>query len=670
MKGLARTDQRIPRKPLLWLSGGLLFTVPPLFSALAAWVVIFLLVTLLAKFWMEPRGYRIRSVALKLLLAAAGVTAVFFTYGSLSGIEPGVSLIVVLMALKVLEAHTVRELRVMVMVSWVLCLCGLILSQELGTTLWLAAAFILTIVALVQFHQGPATKSSASVRETVKLLAQALPLIALLFVAFPRFTTGFRLQLAKTGGAATGFSGTLSPSSVSALAGSSTIAFRAQFPDGRMPPLAGMYWRGLVLRDCQGLEWRSPEPPAAVPRSSWRRPDRNAVRQLITIEPHGGHWMFALDSPIAPPPGVLLAPGNYLWSFQTIRSARQYEVTSTSGSDNSPLRPRELAVFSAVPSWISPAVRDLVASWKERNANPRAIAQQALQFFHDNGFRYSFSPGEYRPNDLDEFLFRRRIGFCEHYAAGFATLMRVAGIPARTVIGYLGGEYNELGNFVTVRQSDAHAWCELWFADTGWQRVDPTGVVAPERLTLGFNGFMQARAAAGDAASASTQRRLLNTIARNPVLNRMRLTWQSLNYEWETRIVSYDADAQESVFAALISQSGGILRLLARIVGAAAAIAAIYLCWKRLRRVTRRNRVTDLYQRYCQKAADLGAARQPWEGPADFSRRAARLIPQHADLIEAITRDYVALRYAPEPEPQVESHFVAQVNAFGGKRST
>jgi transglutaminase-like putative cysteine protease len=668
MKRLRQTDPRIPRKPLLWLSAGLLFTVPPLFSSLASWIAIFFLATLIAKFWMEPRGYRIRSIVLKLVLAGAGVTAVFVTYGSLGGMEPGVSLIVVLMALKILEAHTVRELRVMIMISWILCLCGLVLSQELGTALWLGAAFLLTVVALVQFQQGPATRSGMSVRETLKLLARALPLVVVLFVAFPRFNTGFRLQLSKTGGAATGFSGTLSPSSITSLANSSTIAFRVQFPSGNIPALANMYWRGLVLRDCQGLEWRSPEAPAAVPRSSWRKPDKNAVRQLITIEPHGGHWLFALDSPIAPPPGVLLAPGNYLWSFQTIRSARQYEVTSMAGSDASEMRPRELAIFSSVPPWVSPAVRGLVASWKQRSANPRAIAQQGLEFFRDNDFRYSLSPGDYQPDDLDEFLFRRRAGFCEHYAAAFATLMRVAGIPARTVTGYLGGEYNDLGQFIIVRQSDAHAWCELWFAEAGWQRVDPTSAVAPERLTLGFNGYMQARAAAGDPGSVSTQRRFFNTISRNPVLNRIRLGWQSLNYEWETRIVSYDAEAQESVLARLINQSGGILRLGWATFLSLAAMTTLYLVWRSLRRFVRQNTVTRLYQRYCKKAADLGAVRDTWEGPADFSRRAARVIPEHAPLIEGITRDYIALRYAREPDRKIESSFAAQVNAFNRVR--
>lgn len=665
MKGLPKTDQRIPRKPLLWLAAGLLFTVPPMFSALAIWVPIFFLVTLGAKFWMEPRGYRIRSITLKMISAAAGGAGVLATYGSLSGMEPGVSLIAVLMALKILEAHTARELVVMIMVSWVLCLCGFVLSQDLTTALWLMTAFTLLLVSLVQFHQGPGTARLTPVRVAAKILLSALLPTALLFIAFPRFTTGFRLQLSKSGGAGTGFSGTLSPSSVTSLANSSAIAFHAQFPDGSLPPTAKLYWRGLVLRDCQGLEWRSSEAPAAVPRSAWRQPDKTAIRQLITIEPHGGHWIFALDTPAAPPPGVLLAPGNYLWSPQAVRTARQYEVTSVATSDNKELRTRERALMLDVPGWISPAARQLAASWQAgAGRNPRVVVYNALAFFRSSGFRYSLSPGDYRPNDLDEFLFQRRIGFCEHYAAAFATLMRIAGIPARTVVGYLGGEYNDLGKFVTVRQSDAHAWCELWLPDTGWERVDPTGVVAPDRVTLGFNGFMQARAAASELGPLSASARILNGLARNAMLNRIRIAWQSLNYEWETRVVSFDADAQESMFAAMMLQTGGIFSLIKWTGAAGLTVIALYLGWRLLRRRFRAKTVSSLYQRFCQKTAELGAAREPWEGPADFSRRAAQTIPQGAELIRLISEDYIALRYAPAADAGVLASFAQRVRTF------
>src|SRR5205823_5219745 len=227
---------------------------------------------------------------------------------------------------------------------------------------------------------------------------------------------------------------------------SSEAAFRAEFPDGKIPPLSAMYWRGVVMWHGEGLEWEAPAGPAALPRISQGPPRGEAIRQWITIEPHDARWMFALDWPVTSP-----------------------------------------------------------------------------------------SPGEYGKNDLDEFLFHRRLGFCEHYAASFATLMRLAGIPARVVTGYLGGEYNEIGHFFLVRQADAHAWCEVWFPDSGWERVDPTAVVAPDRVNLGLNFFLERRAATGQLDN--TQSTFARQLARWPIFGRARLGWQTLSYAWDTRVL-------------------------------------------------------------------------------------------------------------------------------------
>ena len=186
-------DTRIPRRPFLWLATALLFTVPPMVGALAPWVPALFITTLAAKFWMEPRGIRLRSAVLKVMLAVATLGAIAVSYGSLRGIEPGVSLLVVLMSLKVLEAHTAREFQVMVLVAWVLCLCGFIMSQDLANALALLTAFALISVALIQFHRGSARGALwPPLRIAGKLFAQALPLIVLLFLFFPRVSTGFR----------------------------------------------------------------------------------------------------------------------------------------------------------------------------------------------------------------------------------------------------------------------------------------------------------------------------------------------------------------------------------------------------------------------------------------------------------------------------------------------
>src|SRR5436190_150644 len=274
------------------------------------------------------------------MLAAMGLFAIFASYGSLKGIEPGISLLVVLVSLKVLEAHTAREFQVMVMMGWVLCLCGFFLSQDFGIALCLLAAFALLLVALIQFYRGSSPGAFwPPLCVTCKLLAQAAPIVILLFLLFPRINTGFWFDFRAVRSASTGFSDRLSPGSIAALANSSDIAFRAEFPGSRTPPPGPMYWRGLVMWHCDGMEWRAPDAPASISRSPRQSPSGNTIRQRITIAPHGARWMFALDRPFDIPPGAMLARGDYLWSVQPIRKTRRYEVVSSPDGTGKQLSP-------------------------------------------------------------------------------------------------------------------------------------------------------------------------------------------------------------------------------------------------------------------------------------------------------------------------------------------
>src|SRR5947207_12869186 len=230
MKILRRQDTRIPRRSLLWLAAALLFTLPPMFGTLPAWVPLLFLIALAAKVRMEPQGYHLRSLVWKLVLVALVLSLLFLGYGSLRGLEPGVSLIVLLTAAKILEAHTAREFHIMIMVAWVLCLCGFFLSQNLAIALCLLIAFTLLLVALIQFHRGSSSAFWRPVRTAGKLLAQAAPLIVLLFLFLPRLSTGFRFQITPQRGASAGFSDRLSPGSVSSLANSSEVASAPSFP--------------------------------------------------------------------------------------------------------------------------------------------------------------------------------------------------------------------------------------------------------------------------------------------------------------------------------------------------------------------------------------------------------------------------------------------------------
>lgn len=671
-----RRDTSIPRRPLLWMAAALLFTLPPFFDSLAIWVPGLFLISLALKFWMEPRGYRLRSIVLKLFLVGTAITVVFNTYGSVRGVEGGISLLVILMSLKILEAHTAREFRVMVLIGWMLCLCGFFLAQDFASALCILVAFALLLVALIQFHRGTAPGAIRSpVGTTCKLLLQALPLVVLFFVLFPRFNAGFpRFELLSFRSASTGFSDRLSPGSIAALANSSAIAFRAEFPGTSSRPSGPMYWRGVVMWRCNGMEWRAPYAPRSKPSSSKpdsdsglsvQSPSAKEIQQRITLPANGGHWMFALDRPIKGVPGATLARGDYLYSSQPIRKSRRYDVVSSEHIQKE-ISERERAEALEVPDSISPAVHDLALSWTGRNHDSRSVINSALQFFRTQGFSYSLMPGEY--DNLDEFLFHRRVGFCEHYATSFATLMRLAGIPSRVVVGYLGGEYNDLGHFFLVRQADTHAWCEVWLSENGWTRVDPTSVVAPGRASFDLTSFLEIRTASDQ--TGPRRNTFIAALLRSGVFTNLRFLWQTLSYEWDTRLLAFDADVQDVLLTSLGMTSRGILFLLIELLLVAFALLAIYFACMKLRTRSRVDRVKALYETFCRRTARLGIARDPCEGPLDFAGRAALSLPDDSNNIRHIADTYILLRYASHPAPETLGRFAKEVHSFGKRRPT
>jgi len=414
---------------------------------------------------------------------------------------------------------------------------------------------------------------------------------------------------------------------------------------------------------CEGMEWRGPYSPTSISDSSRRYPaTENAIRQRITIAPYGQRWMFALDRPVGIPSGAVLARGNYLYSVRAIRKPHRYEVLSSIEPIDKELDAYERRQTLQLPASITPAVRELAASWTTHDSEPRAIVKSALQFFRTQGFRYSLSPGEYNKNDLEEFLFHRRTGFCEHYAASFATLMRLAGIPARVVEGYLGGEYNDLGGFFLVRQADTHAWCEVWIPENGWMRVDPTTAVAPDRAGQDLSSFLAGRVASGEMATGRSA--LFTRLTRLALVNQIRFIWEALNYQWDTRVLGFDADVQDVLLTSLGLTKSGPLPLAMQVLIVIFVLLIIYAGWMQLRTRRRVDRIQALYERYCQKLARIGVRRDPCEGPVDFAKRATKSLPSASKYVRQITDTYIALRYAPGPAVISVDKFAKEINAF------
>jgi len=656
MKLLHRPVSAIATAPLAAVELGLGLAAVPLFAQVAGWVIGLFFAASVARLLMNRPGARLPSLPVKVLLFGLGGAAIFLTYRSFVGIAPGLSALVLLVSLKLLETNTVRDFQVVALLGYFLALCDLFFTQTLGLWLYVAAVFTLLTAALVHFHRGTgAAGLLRSARLGGLLLVQALPVIALLFVFFPRSRVPFQ-PFSQSPISATGMSDRLEPASVGALALGNEVVFRAEFPDGNTPSMSAMYWRGSVLWRGDGLKWwRGPELPAE------RRPGQlggAAIRQRIVLEPHGAHWLFALDRPATKIRGAFLDTGGILQTERPVLRQMQYEVISRPDSRETTLPAIQRQATQRPPTRVSPQVQALVTRWRTAHGEDRALVEAALHHFRAERFAYSLEPGTYGPDALHEFLFERRVGFCEHYAAAYASLMRLAGIPSRVVIGYHGGEYNARGRYVSVRQSDAHAWCEVWLKGEGWLRVDPTEVIAPERISSGFAGFLENRAAAnptGPAASAAAT-------GWREIRRELRLVWDNLSYQWDLRVLGFDDDSQRSVIASLgLGDYRWAESTLTLLVGSLLLLGVLGLWQSRVRR-PRSDPVELGYARYCRVLAAAGVTREPWEGPLGFGERAAARLTASAVAIREIADLYAHLRYAPAPPSA--SAFLHAVHAF------
>lgn len=619
------TSVRAPGRPLLMLAITAILLALPLIGSVPHGGPVIFFSALLIRWWAGQKVHV--SVLWKVLLIAAGLTMVWGQTGTLRGLEQGIAFMLMLTGAKVLESRTPRDLQVLALLEWFLCLCALVLEQNLGRTLYIAFVTWLILLALVRMRRGTAGLKPP-ITTTLVLSAQALPLIVLLFFVFPRGTAGLVTSLTRSLQHESGLSEDLNPGHIAKVAASDAPAFRVTITQGNVQPNE-LYWRCFTLINCDGLAWQRGPLAGTHSRSQG---SGNRIRQLISLEPHGGTWLPALDRP------VQFTRWGRDYSIETldrtlkaespIRFAKRYEIESDPSIGAEDLSYFMRVACLRVPTNISSNVQSLVEEWKRTSKNDEQIVQASLKHYRTGGFNYTLQPGEYRSNTLDEFLFERKLGFCEHFAASFATLMRVAGIPARLVIGFQGGE--PFGDYYMVRQYNAHAWAEVYLEKKGWVRIDPTAELAPARLTPDFRSIMEESFAGGFNIPRNTWwgRAILEA----------RMRWDNLNYQWFSNVVQFNEDEQFLMFDKW--GLGDIMRLAT--FSFCAIVVFVIVLWLWLRRKARTaDPAVRLWEQVCARMAKHGFSRAPSEGPLSFGKR----VPQIADFAKLYTEH----RYGPEP---------------------
>jgi transglutaminase-like putative cysteine protease len=601
-------------------------------SHLPTWIPVFAGLVLLARWYFGVRRWPLPNRWILLAIALACIAGVALSYRTLYGRDVGVALLTVMVALKLMEMSAARDTMVVVVLAYFLVITNFFYSQTIPTALYmlLVVWFITTTMIGLQY-QASRTRPMHAMRLSAGIILQAVPVMLVLFVLFPRVQGPLWGLPQVNVSNKSGLSDTMSPGDVSVLGLSDDVAFRVLFETPPAKP-SQLYWRGPVLTEFDGETWH-----AGVSLTVNALPFEALGPRLaytVTLEPHDRRWMFAIDLPAMAPEGGFLMNDYQMRSRRLVRERLRYRMESVleyrAGLQESMA---DLNASLRLPAGKAPRARALAASWREQSAGPEDIARRALDMFRTQPFIYTLAPPSLGEDPVDEFLFTTRSGFCEHYASSFAFLMRAAGIPTRVVTGYLGGEVNPVDGYLVVRQSEAHAWTEIWIAGKGWLRVDPTAAVSPLRVESGLA-----------AAVPESERPSLS--AGSDWLRQVRYAWDAVANSWNQWVLGYNNERQ-SQFLSQIGLDQATWQNMVIVLMAASAIIILVLAAVLLLRLARRRLepTQRLYQKYCDAMARRGVPRRPSEGPRDFAARVSLQLPALRDTAQRVAALYVALRY-------------------------
>ncbi|HEV8333225.1 MAG TPA: DUF3488 and transglutaminase-like domain-containing protein [Steroidobacteraceae bacterium] len=621
---------------LVWVTGGLALSVLPHVPHIRPWILLLSAGAAGLRIAAEVKNWELLQKWLRSLLAFVALLAVLLDYRTLNGIDAGTALLVVMAGMKLLETRTVRDLTVIVFLSYFALFAAFLYNQSLLQLPYMLVTAWLLTVTLMRIHQ---TTTAMPVREaawiTGKMFLQSLPLAILLFLLFPRLPGQFWAIVPARGAALSGLSDEMSPGDVSDLSLSGALAFRAKFI-GPLPPPAQRYWRGPVLHDFDGRTWRQPRTPFVQQQVA---ASGATYAYEVMLEPHQRRWIFALDVPTSwPRRDATRSSDLQLWSDRPISTLSSFRLESApiytvNGRLPSAMRAADLRL----PQGRNARSIALAREMRERAGSDAAFIAAVLAKFRDEEYFYTLEPPRLQLDSVDDFLFNTRRGFCEHFASAFTMLARAAGIPARVVTGYQGGEYNPMSGYLRILQSDAHAWSEVWLDGRGWVRVDPTAAVAPDRIERGIEAAL---AEGGESLPGDYLR-------QNALFSRLRLAWDAANTFWNNQVVAFGEAQQRWLLDRLNLGDGGqqlgIALVLALIVFFAAMSA--YLGWRFRPRA--KDPLAQIYDQLCRKLARRGLPRAAHEGPSDYVGRVLQARPDLAPLLVETRNLYVALRYGP-----------------------
>lgn len=628
---IVASRQPLRAQRLSWLLAAQFLAVAALINILPIWSVALWLVCATWCWQCTTKDRKRPGRLLKALLVILASSGLYLSFRGSLTVEATVSILVVAASLKLLELATSRDRWVLIFINYFIIACGFLFRQEI-TALPIAAFQVLVLISAQQRMYRNAEHGRDALRSSAIIAAQALPLMLLIFLIFPRIGPLWSMPLPRQS-AFTGMSDTVRFGDIAQLSQSGERAFRVEF-EGGAPSVENLYWRGLVLEKFDGETWR---------RALWRgnkvAPYQNIAAGLgytITLEPGVHRWLYSLPVSSISRDDVFQDYA-YQWHPKKPLTGRlRYRAVS---NQTTTLEERQASVVERnlyLPRIGNNKAKGLAASWRQQYADPEDRIAAALRYFGEQEFVYTLSPPLLEDDTVDGFLFGTRQGFCEHFAASFSFLMRAAGVPSRLVVGYQGGEYNSGDGYLLVNQSDAHAWSEVWLEGEGWRRIDPTAAVAPNRIRLGAENLFR-----NDAGFLSQSPFSLRRFAW---ATQLRHYMDSINYAWARWVLNYDTETQLGVLQNLLGELN-IPRLLLLVGFVVSAFLALVAALTLRREKVNVDAASKAYQACCKALKKRGLERREGETPEQFCQRVCEQQPQYELWIQEVTGLYRQLYY-------------------------
>ena len=651
----------LPRdsRDTLFMLAVMTWVVLPQVTHLPLWCSLLAASVLMWRAWLAITVRPLPPSWVLMALVVLTVAATLLTHKTLLGRDAGITLIVVLLVTKTLELRARRDAFVVFFLSFFLILTNFFFSQTLLTAAAMLIALLGLLTALVNAHMPvgrPPLLLAAKTAGAMALLGA--PIMIVLFVLFPRMAPLWGVPVDAITGRS-GLSDSMQVGTIASLAMDGSIAMRVQF-EGASPPQSELYFRGPVLSTFDGRNWqplRSDFPQHLQPQANLQT-QGSALNYQVTLEPHQQRWLLTLDASASAPllPGfqATMTPELQWQVDRPITHLLRYSAQSYTRFQHGPLGPVVgLQDYLTLPPGFNPRTLAMATELRRElrlAGDDDALAvNAALKRLRTGGYSYTLEPGLYGQNTADEFWFDRKAGFCEHIASSFVILMRAMDVPARIVTGYQGGEINAVDGFHVVRQSDAHAWAEVWLAGRGWVRVDPTSAVAPGR-TATLQRLQGQQAPRGAITQA-----LLGNVNPEFALN-LRAAWEAVNNRWNQSVLNYTQGKQMDLLKGLGFEAPSWRDLTYLLIGigvAGSLLGAAWAWWQR----SRQDPWLRLLNSVAARLRQTGITLAPQSTPRHMAQQLQAQRGAEQPAVQAIS-DWLlrleALRYAARPAGEPE----------------